>query len=252
LDKRLLQRRQAMLEQVGIRFSLNTSIDGEILADLLEKHDAVFLGLGAQKSRSVDLLGQHLPGVEQAIGWLHETNRGTRAPISGKHVLVLGGGDSAMDCARSAIRLGAKVSIAYRGPEECLRASPLETYLAREEGVEFYFDHTPLECTGSGVVSGVRFKTPLGNPHINADSIILAMGQRAEPPSWLSGFGVATESDGRIRADERGRTTHPRIWAGGDNTHGPDLAVVAMAAGRKAAEDIMAGISGFEIMRRRV
>ena len=73
-----MQRRQAMLEQVGIRFCLNTSIDGEILADLLEKHDAVFLGLGAQKSRSVDLPGQDLPGVEQAIGWLHETNRGTR------------------------------------------------------------------------------------------------------------------------------------------------------------------------------
>ncbi|MEW8550694.1 MAG: FAD-dependent oxidoreductase [Candidatus Thiodiazotropha endolucinida] len=251
LDKRLLQRRQAMLEQVGIRFSLNTSIDGEMLADLLEKHDAVFLGLGAQQSRSVDLPGQHLPGVEQAIGWLHETNRGTRASLSGKHVLVLGGGDSAMDCARSAIRLGAKVSIAYRGPEECLRASPMETDLAREEGVEFYFDHTPLECTGSEVVSGVHFKTPQSNQDINADNIILAMGQQAAPPSWLSMFGIATESDGRIRADDRGHTTHSKIWAGGDNTHGPDLAVAAMAAGRKAAEDILAGISGFETMRRR-
>ncbi|MEW8225028.1 MAG: FAD-dependent oxidoreductase, partial [Candidatus Thiodiazotropha endolucinida] len=103
-----------------------------------------------------------------------------------------------------------------------------------------------------GVVSGVRFKTPLGNRHINADSIVLAMGQQAAPPAWLTGFGIATESDGRIRADERGRTSHPSIWAGGDNTHGPDLAVVAMAAGRKAAEDILASINGFVIMRRRV
>ncbi|MEW8030419.1 MAG: FAD-dependent oxidoreductase, partial [Candidatus Thiodiazotropha sp.] len=232
-------------------FSLNTSIDGEMLADLLEKHDAVFLGLGAQKPRSVELPGQYLPGVEQAIGWLHETNRGARASMSGKHVLVLGGGDSAMDCARSAIRLGAKVSIAYRGPEARLRASPIEIHLAREEGVEFRFDHTPLECTGSGAVRGVRFKTPRGKPHISADSIILAMGQQAAPPSWLSGFGIATESDGRIRANERGRTTHPSIWAGGDNTHGPDLAVVAMAAGRKAAEDILASINSFKTLRRR-
>ncbi|MCU7933543.1 MAG: FAD-dependent oxidoreductase [Candidatus Thiodiazotropha sp. (ex Dulcina madagascariensis)] len=251
LDKRLLERRQALLEQAGIRFSLGTSVDGETLSQLLEQHDAIFLGLGAQNPRTIELPGQALPGVEQALNWLDSINAGVRASLSGQSVLVLGGGDTAMDCARAALRLGAKVSIAYRGPEVRLRASPKEIALAREEGVQVLLEHTPLACEGAGKVSGVRFNTPHGISLIESSLVILALGQQPAPPSWLARFNVTTESDGRILVDDQGRTAHPKIWAGGDNTHGPDLAVAAMAAGRKAAEGMLASFSILEQIRRR-
>lgn len=134
LDKSLLDRRQAILGQAGIHFVLNTLVDKAMLSALLENNDAIFLGLGAQKARTIELPGQTLPGVEQALGWLEKNNTGERESLEGQQVLVLGGGDTAMDCARSALRLGAEVTIAYRGPVGCLRASPKEITLTREEG----------------------------------------------------------------------------------------------------------------------
>ncbi|MEN8167150.1 MAG: FAD-dependent oxidoreductase [Pseudomonadota bacterium] len=129
LDKALLTRRQELLEQAGIRFQLGRSIDGKALRGLIDTNHAVFLALGAQNPRKVDLPGRELPGVTPALGWLTKLNAGEREPLDGKRVLVLGGGDTAMDCARAALRLGASVTIAYRGPEDCLRASPKEVTL---------------------------------------------------------------------------------------------------------------------------
>ncbi|EGV49955.1 glutamate synthase beta chain-related oxidoreductase, containing 2Fe-2S and 4Fe-4S clusters [endosymbiont of Riftia pachyptila (vent Ph05)] len=112
-------------------------MDAAMLSDLLGQNDAIFLGLGAQKPRTIELPGQTLPGVEQALGWLKRINAGEREPLTGQQLLVLGGGDTAMDCARAALRLGAEVTVAYRGPEARLRASPKEITLAREEGPNF-------------------------------------------------------------------------------------------------------------------
>ncbi len=243
LDKALLERRKAMFEQIGIRFSLGTSVDEPKLSDLLEKNEAVFLGLGAQRSRTIELPGQQLTGVEQALDWLATINAGVKEPLPRRKVLILGGGDTAMDCARVALRLGARVTVAYRGPENRLRASPKEVALAREEGVQFEFEHRPLKCEGVERISGVRFATPGGNRDIAADLVILALGQQPAPPPWLKRYKVTTETDGRILVDDKGGTTHPKIWAGGDNTHGPGLAVSAMAAGRKAAEGILTEFS---------
>jgi len=251
LDKTLLEHRHALFEQAGIRFSLSTSVDDSMLSDLLEQNEAVFLGLGAQKSRIIKLPGQTLSGVEQALDWLQRINAGVRESLSGQQVLVLGGGDTAMDCARAALRRGAKVIIAYRGPETRLRASPREISLAREEGVQFLFEHTPLECEGTGQVSGIRFDSPHGSTIVKINLLILALGQQPAPPPWLASFNVSNESDGRILVNEQGHTTHPKIWAGGDNTLGPDLAVSAMAAGRKAADGMMASFSILERIRRR-
>ncbi|USF88696.1 FAD-dependent oxidoreductase [Candidatus Endoriftia persephone] len=247
LDKTLLARRQTLLEQAGIRFSLGLSVDAAMLSDLLGQNDAIFLGLGAQKPRTIELPGQTLPGVEQALSWLKRINAGEREPLTGQQLLVLGGGDTAMDCARAALRLGAEVTVAYRGPEARLRASPKEITLAREEGAQFLFNHAPLECKGSGGVTGVRFETHEGATIIEANRVILALGQQADPPPWLATFDIVTESDGRIQVDTQGHTSHPKIWAGGDNTLGPDLAVTAMAAGRKAAEGML---SSFSLWRR--
>ncbi len=243
LDKALLSRRQTLLEQAGIRFALGESVDDVMLSHLLDENDALFLGLGAQKSRSVELSGVTLPGVVQALDWLKRVNAGERESLTGLQILVLGGGDTAMDCARAALRLGAEVTIAYRGPEESLRASPKEITLAREEGAEFLFQHIPLECRGSESVSGVYFRTPQETPVVEADRVILALGQQADPPAWLGSFGIVTVPNGCIRVDSQGLTSHPRIWAGGDNTLGPNLAVNAMVAGRTAAEGILAGFS---------
>ncbi len=163
LDKTLLERRQALLEQAGIRFSLETSVDEAALSHLVENNDALFLGLGAQKSRTIALPGQNLPGIEQALNWLKKVNAGARESLSGQQVLVLGGGDTAMDCARSALRLGATVTIAYRGPADSLRASPREITLAGEEGARFVLEHNPLSCEGTQQVERVNLIRPAVN-----------------------------------------------------------------------------------------
>ncbi|MBU0498816.1 MAG: FAD-dependent oxidoreductase [Gammaproteobacteria bacterium] len=275
LDKSLLERRQTLLGQAGVRFHLGTAVDGGLMCELLEGYDAVFLGLGAQRPRSIELPGQTLPGVVQALDWLARVIPPSQpSPGQGERVLVLGGGDTAMDCARAALRLGAEVTVAYRGPAERLRASPKEMRLAREEGALFLFDHRPLGFVGAGLKpartkpartnlrmavhpvgdAGLRqalFETPQGQRAIDCGLAILALGQQPAPPPWLAGFGIALEDDGRIRVDDRGRTTHPRVWAGGDNTLGPDLAVTAMAAGRRAAEGMLSTSSFWKRKGRR-
>ncbi len=161
-------------------------------------------------------------------------------------MLVLGGGDTAMDCVRSAVRLDAAATVVYRGTETKLRASPREAKAAREEGAEFLFEHTPLAIEGDVQVTGLRCATPAGEQLLDCDTVILAFGFIADPPEWLAAFEVATDSEGRIRIDAQGRTSQSDIYAGGDNTHGPDLVVTALAAGRRAAEAILndIGIQG--------
>ena len=251
LDKSLLDRRQALLERAGVRFVLNTPVDQLLLSRLLQNHDGIFLGLGAQQPRTVELPGQQLAGVEQGLCWLERINSGKRVSLHDRRVLILGGGDTAMDCARTARRLGAAVTLAYRGPEEALRASPKEITLAREEGVRLLLEHIPLHLEGEARVSGVRFHIPGGSRLIESRLVILAFGQQPAPPLWLDLFGIATDKHGSISVDERGHTTHPRIWAGGDNTLGPNLAVNAIAAGRSAAEGILAQLRISLRQRRR-
>ena len=233
LPKALLDQRRVLLEQAGILFWLGIEIDADQFAALLDTYDAVFLATGAQKPRIVDLDGQALTGVDYALPWLAAVNRGQGGDLRGQRVLVLGGGDTAMDSARSALRLGAVVSVAYRGPEKRLRASPKEVKLAREEGVKLLFEHRPLACKGEEKVAAVRFATLEGEKSITVERVILAFGQQADPPPWLAAPGVETERDGRIRIDARGASSLSKVWAGGDNTHGPDLAVTALAAGSR-------------------
>jgi thioredoxin reductase len=154
-------------------------------------------------------------------------------------VLVLGGGDTAMDCARAALRDGASsVAIAYRGTAEKLRANPHERVAAIEEGVSFLFEHTPRCDRRRSLGAGVSFKVGAGDhgdfQTMPCDAVILAFGQQPAAPYWLEAGGVATEY-GAIKVDAHGRTAHPRIFAGGDAVHGADLIVTAAAAGRRAA-----------------
>lgn len=243
LDKGLLARRIERLAGLGVRFELGAEVDGDGFAHLLATHDAVFLGTGAQRPRPVAIPGRDLGGVQDALEFLAAVNAGRAASLAGLRVLVLGGGDSAMDCARSARRLGAEVSVATRGG---FRAAPKELQAAVKEGIRLLTGQVPEALLGGDSVTAVRL-AHLGEVRdLHADRVILALGQVPAPPPWLAGHGVRLDDGGRILIDAQGRTAHPRIYAGGDNTHGPDLVVTAMAAGRRAAEGLLAsfGVRG--------
>jgi glutamate synthase (NADPH/NADH) small chain len=250
LDKALLLRRHQLLEQQGVHFRLGVEVDEALLQELLRTRDAIFLGTGTQTSRDLQLPGQQLTGVTDALSYLQQVNRDPEpAVMADKQVLVIGAGDSAMDCARSAVRQGAaEVTVAYRREEQAMRASPKEKQAAFEEGVFFRMERAPAHVLGDEAVTGVRFNTPDGGQEtIACDVVILAVGQVCRPPAWLLRLGVESNAEGVIQIDAHGRTSHPRIYAGGDSTHGPDLVVTAIAAGRRAAEGIL---DSFRLSRR--
>ncbi len=242
LDKTLLARRHEILQQQGIKFQLGTEVDEVMLQKLNKDNDVIFLGTGAQTSRDLSVPGQHLEGVTDALSYLREVNQHKNTnDMAGKHVLVIGGGDSAMDCARSAIRQSAaEVTIVYRGNEQALRATPKEKQAAWEEGVSLRLEFAPIQVLGEKHVTAVTFDHVVGwHETIKCDAVIFAVGQVNRPQAWMSQQGLKTDQNGIIIVDEHGRTSNPKIYAGGDNTLGPDLVVTAVAAGRRAAEGIL-------------
>jgi len=245
LDKTLLDRRHRLLEQQGIEFRLGTEVDETLLRELLSARDAIFLGTGTQTSRDLQLPGQRLTGVTDALSYLQRLNRDPDATVmADQRVLVIGGGDSAMDCARSAVRQGARdVTVAYRREAQAMCATPKEQQAAQEEGVHFRVECVPAQVLGDEVVTGVRFARPDGGREtIACDVLILAVGQVARPPAWLNRFNIRPDEQGIIGVDDNGRTSNAKIYAGGDNTNGPDLVVTAIAAGRQAARGILASL----------
>ncbi len=251
LDKAAIVRRRRLLEEAGIRFSLGVDVDAKRLRRLIDSNDAVFLGCGAQRPRVTNLFRKELEGVIDGLAYLSALNTSrlcasrTAPEMAGKRVLVLGGGDTAIDCARSAVRQGAgDVTIAYRRGPEQMRASPREIAAAREEGVDFLFHKKPEAFVGESKLEGIRFEQETGghgNVH-TCDVAIVALGQEADDNGWLKYLNIATDDRGYVAVDEAGATTHPKVFAGGDNSHGPDLVVTAVAAGRRASRGIVASL----------
>lgn len=247
LDKTLLARRQEILQQQGIKFRLGKEIDAAELAKLDNRYDAIFLATGAQTSRDLQLPGQNLAGVTDALSYLQQVNSQqlnqdeNSQNMAGKHVLVIGGGDSAMDCARSAIRQNAaEVTIVYRGNEQAMRATPKEKQAAWEEGARLRLEYAPVQVLGENQVTGVLFDMVVsGQETVDCDAVIFAVGQVNRLQAWMTPLGIKTDRHGIIIVDNNGRTSNPKIYAGGDNTLGPDLVVTAVAAGRRAAEGII-------------
>ena len=248
LDPAIVARRKKLLEEAGIHFKLGIDVDAKQLQCLIDTNHVVYLGTGAQKARATDIRGQKLEGVIDGLSYLSALNTSqldpsTAAPeMTGKRILVLGGGDTAMDCARSAVRQrAASVTVAYRRDPEQMRASPKEIAAAREEGVDFAFHIQPRAFIGEKKLEGVRFRSAKGGDGVDhdCDIAIVAFGQEAERVSWLAPFGIATDEQGFITTDKNGRTSHHSIFAGGDNSHGPDLVVTAVAAGRRASQGIV-------------
>lgn len=281
LEKSVIAKRREVLEGMGVEFRLGVEVGRDItLAQLLEDFDAVFLGTGAYRYTDGGLTGQDLEGVLPALPFLVQNGRivGGNDPwgrpiagwedklavpdLSGKRVVVLGGGDTGMDCVRSAIRLGAaRVTCAYRRDEANMPGSAREVANAREEGVRFLFNRQPLAIEGDadGKTVGVRVvETRLGEPDergrqnaiaiegseslLEADVVIIAFGFSPSVPEWLAEVGVQGTPNGRIVAggDERlpFQTHHPKLFAGGDAVRGADLVVTAVAEGRDAAGSI--------------
>ena len=242
LDKKMLERRHQLLKQQGVNFQLGVEVDQALLQKIENSSDAVFLATGAQTSRDLQLPGQNLNGVTDALSYLQQVNKNNDSvALSGKHVLVIGGGDSAIDCARSALRQGAaEVTMAYRGNEQAMRATPKEKQAAWEEGVRLRLEYAPIEVIGDESVTGVHFdKVVSGREVIDCDVVIFAVGQVNKPQAWMTPLNIETDQQGIIIVDDNGQTSNSKIYAGGDNTLGPDLVVTAVAAGRRAANGIL-------------
>ncbi len=272
LEKSVMSNRRHVFEEMGVEFKLNTEVGKDIpLQELIDNHDAVFLGVGTYKNMRAGLENEGASGVYDALPFLISNayrvmNLPSDKPfidMHGKSVVVLGGGDTAMDCVRTSIRQGAsKVICAYRRDEENMPGSRKEVKNAKEEGVHFMFNLQPLgiELDAKGNVSGVKVvTTALGEPdaagrrrpepvkgseHIlPADAVIMAFGFQPHAMPWLEPFGVDLDDRGRIKAPAdqtyQYQTTNKKIFAGGDAVRGSDLVVTAIDEGRKAAEGIL-------------
>jgi len=271
LDKDVMQRRRTIFAEMGIEFCLNTEIGRDLMLDqLLDEYDAVFMGMGAYTAMPGGFPGENLPGVHKALDYLvaniNHSLGYTGGPdeyvtLEGRRVVVLGGGDTAMDCNRTAVRQGASVvTCAYRRDEANMPGSRREVANAREEGVEFLFNRQPVAVVGEGKVEGVKVvHTRLGEPDSNgrrrpevvpgseeilpADAVVIAFGFQPSPAPWFEPFGIRLDERGCVLAPEQGtyafQTTHEKIFAGGDMVRGSDLVVTAVYEGRQAAEGIL-------------
>lgn len=271
LEKGVITLRRRVLEEMGVEFVLNTEIGRDVAFDrLLEDYDAVFLGMGTYTSMKGGFPGEDLPGVFDALPYLisnadrllrpGETGS-DRNDVRGCDVVVLGGGDTAMDCNRTAIRQEARsVTCVYRRDEANMPGSRREVVNAKEEGVRFLFNRQPVEIVGDARVEGVKtITTRLGDPDergrrrpepvpgseevVAADRVIVAFGFRPSPAPWFAQFGIGTDAGGRVRvADDPRRpcrTGNPKVFAGGDMVRGSDLVVTAVWEGREAARGIL-------------
>ncbi len=282
MEKNVMLRRREIFEGMGIEFRLNTNIGHDSDSDstannisideLLADYDAVFMGMGTYTYMKGGFTGEDLNGVYDALdflianvnrcqGW--EKNHNDYIDLEGKRVVVLGGGDTAMDCNRTAIRQGAaQVTCAYRRDEANMPGSLREVKNAREEGVEFLFNRQPIEIMGddNGNVVGLKvITTQLGEPDsrgrrspepmpnseeiLPADAVILAFGFRPSPANWFDTARIGMDGSGRVLAAEQQtykfQTSNPKIFAGGDMVRGSDLVVTAIWEGRQAAEGIL-------------
>lgn len=273
MEKNVMVRRREIFEGMGIEFRLNTDIGTDITIDeLLADYDAVFMGMGTYTYMKGGFVGEDLNGVYDALdflianvnrcqGW--EKDPSDYINVEGKRVVVLGGGDTAMDCNRTSIRQGAEhVTCAYRRDEVNMPGSVREVKNAREEGVEFLFNRQPIEIVGNaqGEVTGVKVvTTQLGEPDsrgrrspepvpgseeiLPTDVVILAFGFRPSPANWFEASTINMDGSGRVVAPEsqayKFQTSNPKIFAGGDMVRGSDLVVTAIWEGRQAAEGIL-------------
>ena len=257
----------ASVQALGVKIETNVIAGRTVTIDSLldnEGFDAVFVGSGAGLPRFMNIPGEHFNGVFSANEFLTRNNlmKAYRddydTPIhAGRKVVVVGGGNVAMDAARTALRLGAETTIVYRRTENELPARKEEVHHAKEEGIQFAMLTNPVEVLGdeNGWVRGVRcIRMELGEPDesgrrspveipgsefdIETDTVIMSLGTSPNPLIAKTTTGLETTRRGCIVADENGATSRPGVFAGGDAVTGAATVILAMGAGRKAAAAI--------------
>jgi len=266
-----VEKRREIMEGMGVEFRLNVDVGRDITFErLTEEFDAVFLGMGTYTYVKGGFAGEDLPGVHEALPYLiSNINRelgiddasNPFIDMRDKRVVVLGGGDTGMDCNRTAIRQGAaSVTCTYRRDENNMPGSRRDYKNSKEEGVTFLFNRQPVEIVGSDRVQGVKMvETRLGPPGprgrrvpevvpgteetVEADAVIVAFGFLPSPPDWFVRQQIALHASGRVRVSAapttRFQTTNPKVFAGGDMVRGSDLVVTAVFEGREAARGIL-------------
>jgi len=275
LEKSVVRRRRKVLEEMGIDFHLGVEIGKDIpFQEIYDANDAVFLAMGTYTSLEGGFSGEKLPGVYKAIDYLisntkkllnMDTGKSEYIDFKDKKVVVLGGGDTAMDCNRTAIRQGAKsVTCLYRRDEKNMPGSRREVKNAKEEGVIFNFNIQPIDILGNKKVEGIKtVQTMLGDADHNgrripipvpdsekiydADVVIVAFGFRASPAEWFDDFDIKIKKNGLVVAEEnqefKFQTTNKKVFSGGDMVRGSDLVVTAIWEGREAGKSIIKYIS---------
>jgi len=251
LPRDVLDKDIATVINTGIEVKTNTVLGKDItLEELRKEYDAVFLGVGAWKGRKMGIEGEELEGVMQGIEFLRKVNMGEEVKL-GKRVMVVGGGNTAMDVARTALRLGAKVTVVYRRSKEEMPANPREVEEAEEEGVEFIFLANPVKIHGNGRVEKVELvRMKLGEPDesgrrrpipiegsnffLEADNVILAIGQYCDD-SFLKKLGIEAKRGKAVVDEVTLQTSIEGVFAGGDLVLGPSTVIESIATGRRAA-----------------
>jgi len=272
LDKKVIERRVELLKEAGAKFHLNTEVGKDVsFSSLVDSFDAIFLGLGATKGRRPNIEGEDAKGCYLAMDYLVNVQKRLFGEsveevidAKDKKVVVIGGGDTAMDCVRTALRERASsVKCLYRRDAHNMPGSRKEYINAKEEGVEFEFYSSPkrvLTNENGEVVAIEMVKTELGEADssgrrrvqevagsefvVDADIVIFALGFDTVAYPFLEESGIKTDKWGAIVVDENYKTTNPKVYAGGDCHRGADLVVTAARDGREAAKAIAKELIG--------
>ena len=267
MNHKICDDKAELLEKLGIEFVFDTRVGSDLTVDDLQEQgfETIFLGVGAGMSTELKIPGADLQGVYHATPFLIRANvdealrpHELKEPaVVGERVAVIGGGDTAMDCLRTSVRLGAReVTCVYRRTEAEMPGNEKDRALAREEGVNFRWLTQPVQLSGDedGHVTAMKcLRMELGEPDASGrrrpvpiegsefalvvDTVILALGYVPDPLIGDTTPGLETHGWGLIAVDEEtGVTSRENVFAGGDAVVGPDLVVTAVAQGRAAAE----------------
>lgn len=263
LPKEVLRQEIGYIQKLGVEIKTGVRVGKDVTLEKLKKdYDAIFVGVGAHGGIKLGVEGEDTPGVMEGIGFLRAVSLGEKVNV-GKKVAVIGGGNTAIDCARTAKRLGAKeVTIVYRRSRTEMPASEEEVTAAEEEGMKIEFLTTPtrfsaqnkklaeMECVrmklGEPDASGRPRPIPVKGSEftIAVDTVIAALGQAPET-DFVKGLGVSLSKRGTIEIDNKtGATNIEGVFAGGDVVTGPAFVIDAIAAGKKAARSIHQYLTG--------
>jgi glutamate synthase (NADPH/NADH) small chain len=239
LPKEIVARKLAGLHDLEIDFEPNVKIDADILEEMVKNYDAVFMGTGVGKPKMLTNEGHELKGIMNAMKFLVNLNQSALPMISpGEKVVVVGAGYVGLDAARSAIRLGGKVTcITMATKEESYAAVVEKDYLeAEEEGVKFIFGVQVEKFEGNEHVEKVHYKNSESGV-LEADKVIIAIGQQHDNESLKNIIKIGP--DGCILVNKNKQTIVPNLFAAGDCVHGPKTVIAAITAGREAAKAII-------------